>query len=520
MKGDATRRLLASADPGRGGRTSSGRGGRSTITRRRLARGETPSTPRPATVRQRVLVLGAGIAGLTAAVALHRVGHDVTVIEYQDRVGGRLLSIPLANGQVSEAGGAHLRANMPLALGYAGRFGMKPLSLNEGLPRYFVKGETADAARLADWPWDLADQEHRVTVPASLSRYLVQHRLDTLTVLDPAWPDEETINRLDGHTIGDLLQQVGASNAFLDLLNAHEGTFSDRSAALGAMPDLAYHFGDQNLFRIKGGNEQLPQAMAELLGDRIVLGAPVVVIDQTGPRVHVTVKDGRSFTGDAVICTIPFTVLQDVEVRPAWTAAKRKMFEEMVWGNTVKVVVQTQAPSWLAHGVHGWPMAGGDRIWERLVDITGNEPGGHGNAFFYINGANADAVLALPPERRATEVLHAFQADIPGLVDDVITLQAFAWPEQPWIRGSFGDPPTNGGWMIAEWSPPEDRIHLAGDFTTMKSGWIEGAIESGLRAARQIDPAAPAESGGYEARPRYAPFRAGVRSSALTADET
>lgn len=463
----------------------------------RVASPHTPSAGRQSSARKRVLVLGAGMSGLTAALALHRRGHDVTVIEYQDRVGGRLLSIPLENGQFSEAGGAHFRANMPLVLGYASRFGMTPLSLNEGQPRYLVNGKTADSARLHNWPWPLTDAERNVTVPASLSRYLVQHGLNTLTVLDPSWPDEDTIARLDPYAIGDLLRQAGASEAFIELLNAHGGTFSDRSSVLGAMPDIAYHFGDQNLFRIQGGDEQLPQAMAKLLEDRIVLGAPVTAIDQTGEYVEVTVEDGRTFRGDHVICTIPFTVLQDIDVRPGWSEAKQRMFRDMVWSNTVKVVVQTKEPTWLAEGVHGWPMAGGDRSWERLVDITGDEPGGHGNAFFYINGHKADAVLALPPEARAESVLRAFQADMPGLVQDVIRLETFAWPEQPWIRGSFGDPPTNGGWMIGEWSRPEDRIHLAGDFTSMKSGWVEGAIEAGLRAARQLDPEAPAESDEY-----------------------
>jgi monoamine oxidase len=76
----------------------------------------------------------------------------------------------------------------------------------------------------------------------------------------------------------------------------------------------------------------------------------------------------------------------------------------------------------------------------------------------------------------------------------VVTLRSFAWSEQPWIRGSFGSPPINGAWMIQEWTRPEGAIHFAGDFTTMKSGWVEGAIESGLRAARQIDPRARPEA--------------------------
>lgn len=51
-----------------------------------------------------------------------------------------------------------------------------------------------------------------------------------------------------------------------------------------------------------------------------------------------------------------------------------------------------------------------------------------------------------------------------------------------------------GAWMIDEWTKPSGRIHFAGDFTTMKTGWVEGAIESGLRAARQIDPSAKPEA--------------------------
>lgn len=149
--------------------------------------------------------------------------------------------------------------------------------------------------------------------------------------------------------------------AALALLDAHGGTFTSASPALGSMPDLAYHFGDQNHFRIRGGNDLLPRAMADASGDRILLDAPVTAIDQTGPRVKVTVEGGREFTADAMISTIPFSVIQEIEVRPAWSRGKRRMFAEMEWDNTVKVIAQTTSPAWLAKGVHGWPMAGGDR---------------------------------------------------------------------------------------------------------------------------------------------------------------
>jgi monoamine oxidase len=457
-----------------------------------VARAQTSPLPKE------ILVLGAGMAGLTAALALLRRGHKVTVIEYQNRVGGRLLSLPLKDGQFTEAGGGHFRSNMPYVLSYINQFRLPVLALNDGLPRYLLDGKAANAVDLANWPWDLAGDERRVTLTSTLNRYLLAARLDTDTVLDVRWPDPETLAKLDNVTLGELLRGHGASNAFCNLLDVHAGMATTKEQSISVMPRLAYHFGDKNVFRISGGNDRLPRALAASIGrENFVLGAPVVAIDQTGPRVRVGVRDGREFTGDAVICTIPFSVLGDVEVRPNWSYEKLRMMREMEWANTVKVVVQTRTPSWLAKNVQGWPMAAGDRSWERAIDITGNERGGHGNVFFYINGHNAEALLKVPVRDRARTVLDAFRKDMPDYINDEITLESFAWPEQPWIKASFSSLPLGSGWMIREAASPDGRVHFAGDFTTLKFGWVEGAIESGLRAARQID-----RDAGPEGRPR------------------
>lgn len=447
-----------------------------------------------AQARRRILVLGAGMAGLTAALALLRRGHEVTVIEAQDRIGGRLLSLPIGDGMFSEAGGGHFRPNMPYVLSYLWHFKLPLLGLNDGLPRYLVDGKAGDAANFATWPWPLSAEERNVTVATSLNRYLHRIGLDTDTVLDARWPDPDMLAKLDNITLEKLLRSVGASEAFCKLLNAHGGAFTGESQALSIIPDTAYHFGEQSLFRIQGGNNRLPMALAGAIGfGRIVLGSPVTEIDQSGAEIRVATKSGREFRGDAIVSTIPFSVIGDIRVTPGWSPGKARMFSEMEWDKTVKVIVKTRTPAWLARGVRGWPMAGGDRPWERAIDITGNEPGGHGSLFFYMNDTNADAVLARPTKERASAVVETFRADMPDLIDDVLFTDSFAWSEQPWVKGSFGSPPLGGGWMVQEWTRPEGRIHFAGDFTTLKTGWVEGAIESGLRAARQIDPEARPE---------------------------
>ena len=187
-----------------------------------------------------------------------------------------------------------------------------------------------------------------MSVASNPSCYLVCSGLDTDTVVWARWPDPDTLGRLDGKTEGDVVRSGGGSGAFCAILDAHGGTFTSRSHALGAIPDLAYHFGDQSLLRVAGGNERLPLALDDAIGrERIHLGLPVTGIDQSGSRIRVATDNGREFSGDAVICTIPWTVLPDVAVTPTWSNVKPRLVRGMDWDNTTKVVAQTRTPAWL-----------------------------------------------------------------------------------------------------------------------------------------------------------------------------
>ena len=440
--------------------------------------------------KQHVLVLGAGAAGLTAALSLQQRGHEVTLIEYQNRIGGRLWSLPLEQGQFTEAGAGHFSADMPLVLSLIRRYQLPLLTINDGSPRYLFDGLSADSYKLLEWPWALNAHERRSTVPAILGHYLVAEGIDLNAVLDSQWPDAATIAKYDNLTLAQILRQAGASESFLRMLQAHAGCPYGTSSALGVLSSVAYQFNAKAYFRVKGGNDRIALSMAKEFSGNIVLNAPVIAIDQSGSGVSVTVKDGRVFRADQVVSTIPFSVIQDIKVTPGWSSGKLRMFREMGWADAFKGVVQTTEPSWMKKGNFGWPMAASDRPWERAIDITGDEPGGYGNLFLYLYGKEIDPVKALPQDQRTASLLSQFRQDLPGLIDQVVTTRSVLWSEQPWVKAAFGGPGLGGAWMIQEWSRPEGRLHFAGDFTTMKSGWVEGAIESGLRAARAVDPAA------------------------------
>ncbi len=132
-------------------------------------------------------------------------------------------------------------------------------------------------------------------MPTTVIRYFLAHGFNMHTVLEDSWPSEEVFRRLDGTTIGDLLKTAGASDAFIRIFQAHIGEGGVNIGALSGLPNLAFHLSNENSYRIADGNQKLPEALAALLGDRIILKTVVRRVDQSGGKTEVTTAEGKKF---------------------------------------------------------------------------------------------------------------------------------------------------------------------------------------------------------------------------------
>jgi len=469
---------------------------------------------------QNVLVLGAGAAGMSAALALKQQGHNVTILEYQNRVGGRLWSKKLKNGQFTELGAGHFsNEGMPLVNALVNRYQLPQLDVYDGTPRYVMDGTDGvsyqgDSSNPAGWPaqWGLHASERQTPLGPTLIGYFNKAGVTNLdAALEPSWPTAAAVAKYGSKTVKQLLIEQGASQGFINLLNVHLGSFAADGDVLGSLPSLIYFFYKKIFFRIQGGNERLAKSMADAVGrNSFILNSKVVSIDQTGSQIKVATSDGKIYQADKVISTIPFKVIGEINVQPSWSSGKTRLFSGMTWIDGFKGIVQTQTPSWIEQGDLGWPMASTDKSWNRIIDLTGNEGGGYGNVFFYVYRdvklAQLKAITGPNRYSARTELLllqfnstlkNALSTSNPPLTNNLVyqnqavITDSIMWADGedvPWIKAALGvgvQP-----WMRDEWSTPEGRIHFAGDFTSYKSGWVEGALESGLRVASEIDPRA------------------------------
>jgi monoamine oxidase len=456
------------------------------------------SSPMPRSHPQRVVILGAGLAGLVAAFELERAGHAVTLLEARLRPGGRVHTLrePFSDGLYAEAGALFIPDHHELTLRYARLFRLTLERIPErgAAEWYYLRGRRFRARQSGSMPLGLTPEEQRMG-PSGLWRHYIELALHEMgDPTQPGWPPEN-LRKYDEMSFAEFLRMRGASEDAIALLRVSYldlwGDGIEAVSALGLLRDLALRQQEQRIYAIRGGNDLLPRAFAEQLKNRIHYGAVVTHLEQDVQSVRVIYQQaGRQqlLSADHAICAIPFSCLRHIEIQPPLSEGKRRAIEELPYTSVTRTYLQARRRYW---STAERPTAADTDlpimwVWEP----TFHQPGPRGILESYATGAHARQIAAMKEEARIRLVAAEMEKVYPGMQTNLEGGASFCWDEEQWSRGGYvWFKPGQVSALLAHIARPEGRIYFAGEHTSPWPGWMQGALSSGLRAAREVEAA-------------------------------
>ncbi|MBA2632430.1 MAG: FAD-dependent oxidoreductase, partial [Chloroflexi bacterium] len=311
---------------------------------------------------KRVVVIGAGLAGLAAAYELKRGGHDVVVLEAQNRVGGRVYTLrSFAPGLYAEAGAMRIPRAHGLTLAYCDEFELplRPFLMGNprglvhvGGKRMTVEEANADSSHLH---FDLAEEERGRTADDLWEEAIGEFREMVDREGDIAW--EKIVRDYDQYSLYEFLRFRGWSTGAIEYFAVMNFLESDMHNALVEVlrEDIGGAYVDMQ--EIAGGMDQLPNAFFRELSEEVRLGAEAFAIDQdaTSVPVHYKSEAGRfSTTADYAVCTLPFSVLRSVEMMTPLSHGKQRAIRQLNYHASTKILFQVRERIWETEdGING-----------------------------------------------------------------------------------------------------------------------------------------------------------------------
>jgi monoamine oxidase len=445
---------------------------------------------------KRVIVLGGGMAGLAAAHELARAGHDPIVLEAQNRVGGRIHTCrDFAPGLYAEFGAMRIPRAHDLTLAYCDAFGLELRPFVMGNPNgvVYIGGErmtlaeaAADPSRL---PFELAEHEAGRTADDLWAEAIADVKALLEAEGEAGW--ERIRADYDQYSLYEFLRARGFSEGAIEYYAVMNFVEADLHNAVVEVlrEDLGGAYVDMQ--EIVGGMDRLPNAFYERIHDRVRFGAEVHAIEQDEASVTVHVKtESRRYaeTGDFAIVTVPFPVLRSIEAITPFSREKQRAIRQLNYHASTKVLFQVRERIWETEdGIE----AGGsvtDLPIRRMNYPTPDPTTARGVLLAsYTWGQDALQWGAMDEETRLEEALDDVSRIHPRIREVYEVGASHAWYGDRWARGAFAlFAPEQQSRLQDAIVRPEGRIHFAGEHCSLYHAWIQGALESGIRAAREI----------------------------------
>ena len=404
----------------------------------------------------KVIIIGAGLAGMTAAWESTKLGHETVVLEARDRVGGRTWSQKLENGAITERGGEYV---------FPTEYPIRRLSAELGVPimshgvRYARRTYNGRYQTFAEFKQSLS--EVQATLSSMLKDGVVNPSLDAAfeATVGGDFIQHPLYRRMATSIAADA-SQVSAEAVILHESSGEGGLYVEDGG------------------RFVNGNQSLTLEVARRLGNAVRLESPIDGVDQSASGVEVTLRDGSSITGDAAVITVPFPVLHQLKLGFEFTPAQRAALDHRFMGVAAKLGVPISSVDddvALGNAEHTW--------WSwRSLSIDGQT---RIDAISSFAGAPSTfAGLGISTGKQGW--LDALTLMRPEMVVDGDVLFT-DWERDEWTHGAYTAPGV-------EWRPEDDkafddaigRVAIGGEHTGSAQS-LSGAVASGYRAAAAIE---------------------------------
>lgn len=444
---------------------------------------------------KRVIVLGAGIAGLAAGYELARAGHEPVVLEAQNRVGGRVHTLrSFAPGLYGEAGAMRIPRIHDLTLEYCRQFGLelRPFLMDCERAPVYLAGRRMTPAEFQlpeNMPFDLA--------PNELGRSYEDIWREATREVHELYAREGDAARAiigaryDRYSIRAFLKERGLSEGAIELYGIMSFREANMNVSIVELLREVVGKAFEDMQEIVGGCDLLPRAFYERIKPHVRLGAQAVSVDQHEDGVTVHCRTGAGTvaeSGDYCICTLPFGVLRHLDFRPGLSKGKYRAIRGLNYNPSTKILLQVRHRFWEREGIFGGATPT-DLPVRRIVYPSHPIPDEERGILLasYTWGQDAARWSALAEDDRIALALKDIAKIHPQILHEFEGGASYAWQDDPHAVGAFAlFEPGQETAMHSDIVKPEGRVHFAGEHCSLWHAWIQGSLESGISAARDI----------------------------------
>jgi monoamine oxidase len=444
----------------------------------------------------KIVIVGAGIAGLSAAFHLQRAGLHATLYEASNRTGGRIFSAQnlFGSGLTTELGGEFIDSIHRDMLYFVRRFDLKLIDTESASEaslqtRYYFNGQGFTEEQIIEALRPIARRIKRDAQRAGYPVTYDNYNADAYA--------------LDHTSLADYLTQIGATGWLYELLEVAYVTEYGLDAGEQSCLNLIFLidtqlndgfeiFGESDeRYKVRGGNQQITDHLTQLMADRIYREHRLVALRETHHGYRLTFERANSgfveVQADFVLLTLPFTLLREVELQVALPPVKQRAINELGYGTNAKLILGFQSRFWRDQGYNGDFFT--DEPFQSGWDSSRLQAGTAGSLTLFLGGTPGVLVGQGTPHAQAAAFLPGVERLFPGAAAQYTgNAVRFHWPSYPFAKCSYAC------WKVGQYTSiagaefePVGRIFFAGEHTSIDyQGYMNGGAETGRRAARLI----------------------------------